>query len=86
MIGGTDSTYGRKKRYTGFLVIYFWKHVGKRPLGRPRRRKEDNIKIVLQEVGWGIDWIDLARNRDRWRTLVKAEINVKVEGAGLLKC
>ena len=42
---------------------------GKRPLGRPRRRWEDNIKMDLQEVGWGIDWIRLAQDRDRWRAL-----------------
>jgi hypothetical protein len=40
---------------------------GKRPLGRPRHRWEDNIKFYLQEVGWGgMDWIDLAEDRDRW--------------------
>ena len=37
---------------------------GKRSLGRPRNRREDNIKISLQELGWGMDWIDLAHNRD----------------------
>ena len=45
--------------------------VGKRPLGRPRHRWEDNIKIVLQEVGGGRgDWMELAQDRDRWRALV----------------
>jgi hypothetical protein len=44
---------------------------GKRPLGRPRRRWEDNIKMDLQEVEWGRgDWMELAQNRDRWRALV----------------
>jgi len=44
---------------------------GKRPLGIPRRRWEDNIKMDLQEVGCGgMDWIELAQDRDRWRTLV----------------
>jgi hypothetical protein len=44
---------------------------GKRPLGRPRRRWVDNIKMGLREIGWdGIDWIDLAQNRDQWRALV----------------
>jgi hypothetical protein len=43
----------------------------KRPLGRPRRRWEDNIKIDLQEVGWDLgDWMELAQDRDRWRALV----------------
>jgi hypothetical protein len=45
---------------------------GKRPLGRPRRRWEDNIKMDLQEVGWGrVDWMELAQDRDGWRALVR---------------
>ena len=52
---------------------------GKRPLGRPRRRWEDNIKMDLQEVGcWGMDWIELAQDRDRWRAVVNAVMNVWV--------
>jgi hypothetical protein len=52
---------------------------GKRPLTRPRRRWEDNIKVDVQEVGWGVmDWIELARDRDRWRALVNAVINLRV--------
>jgi hypothetical protein len=44
---------------------------GRRPLGRPRHRWEDNIKMDLREVGWGsVDWIDLAQDRDRWQALV----------------
>jgi len=44
---------------------------GKRPLGRPSRRLEDNIKMELQEVGWGHgDWMELAQDRDGWRALV----------------
>jgi hypothetical protein len=46
---------------------------GKRPLGRPRHRWEENIKVELQEVGcWGPDWIELTQDRDRWRALVNA--------------
>jgi hypothetical protein len=46
------------------------------PPGRPRRRWEDNIKMDLQEVGWGsMDWIDLAHDRDRWRAVVNAVMN-----------
>jgi hypothetical protein len=53
---------------------------GRRPLGRPRRRWEDNIKMDLRKVGWGggIDWIDLAQDRDRWRALVNAVMNLRV--------
>jgi hypothetical protein len=51
---------------------------GRRPLGRPRRRWEDNIKMDLQEVGWAMDWIDLAQDRDRWRALVGAVMNLRV--------
>jgi hypothetical protein len=52
---------------------------GRRPLGRPRRRWEDNIKIDLQEVGWGgMNWIDMAQDRDRWRVLVSAIMNLRV--------
>ena len=51
----------------------------KRPLGRPRFRWEDNIKMDLQEVAWGgMDWIELAQDRDRWRALLNAVINVRV--------
>ena len=52
---------------------------GKRQLGRPRRRWVDNIRIDLQEVGCGyVDWIGLAQDRDRWRTLVSAVMNLQV--------
>jgi len=52
---------------------------GKRLLGRPRRRWEDNINMDLQEVGpVGIDWMELAQDRDRWRALVNAVMNLRV--------
>jgi len=52
---------------------------GKRPLGRPRRRWVDNIRMDLQEVGYGyMDWIGLAQDRDSWRTLVSAVMNLRV--------
>jgi hypothetical protein len=52
---------------------------GRRPLGRPRRRWEDNIKMDLREVGWvGMNWIELAQDRDRWRALVNAVMNLRV--------
>jgi hypothetical protein len=51
---------------------------GKRPLGRPRRRWDVNIKMDLQEVGcWVMDWIDLAQDRDRWRAHLNAIINLR---------
>ena len=52
---------------------------GKRPLGRPRRRWDENINIDLQEVGCeGMDWIDLAQDKDRWRALVNVVMNLRV--------
>ena len=52
---------------------------GKRPLGRPRRIKENNIKVNLQEAGFGcMDWIELAQDRERWRALVNAVMNLRV--------
>jgi hypothetical protein len=55
---------------------------GRRPLERPRRRLEDNIKMYLREVGWGgADWIDMAQDRDRWRALVYGD-----EPSGCTKC
>ena len=52
---------------------------GKRPLGRPRRRWEDNIKTELEEVGRGCgDWMELAQDRDRWRALVSTVMNFRV--------
>jgi hypothetical protein len=52
---------------------------GKRPLRRPRRRWVDNIKMDLREIGWdGMDWIDLVQDRDQWRVVVNAVMNVRV--------
>ena len=63
----------------GVYRILVGKPEGKRPIGRPRRRWEDNIKMDLQEVGCGgMDWIELAQDRDRWRELVSMVINLRV--------
>ena len=62
----------------GVYRILMGKPEGKRPLGRPRHRWEDNIKMNLQEVGCGgMDWIDLAQDRDRWPALVTAVMNLR---------
>jgi hypothetical protein len=59
--------------------ILVQKPEGKRPLGRPRRRYVDNIKMDLREVGWdGRGWINLAQDRDRWRAYVNAVTNLRV--------
>jgi len=63
----------------GVYRVLVGKPEGKRPLGRPRRRWEDNIKMDLQEVGGGYgDWMELAQDRDRWRALVNTVMNFRV--------
>jgi hypothetical protein len=51
---------------------------GRRPLGRPRRRWEDTIKMDLEDMGWGMDWIELAQGRSRWRDVVNTVMNLRV--------
>ena len=63
----------------GAYRVLVRKPEGKRPLGKPRRRWVDNIRMDPQEVGGGyMDWIGLAQDRDRWRTLVSAVMNLRV--------
>ena len=63
----------------GVYRVFVGKPERRRLLGRPRRRWVDNIRMVLQEVGCGyMDWIGLAQDRDRWRTLVSAVMNLRV--------
>jgi hypothetical protein len=50
----------------------------KRPLGRPKRRWEDNIKMDFQDVEWGMNWIDQAQDRDRWQAVVNGAMNLRV--------
>ena len=85
--GTKDATAGKtllvisevKVRREGCMGSWWGKPEGKRPLGRPRRRWVDNIGIDLQEVGCGyMDWIGLAQDRDRWRTVVSAVMNLRV--------
>jgi len=69
----------RKGEERGVYGVLLGKPEGKRPRGRPRHRWVDNNRIDLQEVGCGyMDWIGLAQNRDRWRTLVIAVMNLRV--------
>jgi hypothetical protein len=64
---------------TGAYRILVGRPEGRRPLGRPGRRWEDNINMDLQEVGWvGMDWIELAQDSDGWRALMNATMNLRV--------
>ena len=79
----------RRMRYAGHVArtgeekgayrVLVGKPEGKRPLGRPRHRWVDNIRMDVQEVGCGyVDWIGLAQDRNKWRTLVSAVMNLRV--------
>jgi hypothetical protein len=75
-MGGACSTNGDKRNAYRILV---GNPEGKRPLGRPRRRWVNNIKMDFREMGWdGRDWIDLAQDRDQWRALVNAVMNLRL--------
>jgi hypothetical protein len=75
-MGGACSTNGEKRNAYRILV---GKPEGKRPLGRPRRRWVDNIKMDLREIVWdGVDSMDMAQDRDQWRALVNTALNLRV--------
>jgi hypothetical protein len=65
-----------EKRNTYRILV--GKPEGKRPLGRPRRKWENNIRMDLREIGWGgMDWIDLAQDREQWRAFVNTVMNLR---------
>jgi hypothetical protein len=75
-MGGVYSTNGEKRNAYRILV---GNPNGKRPLGGPRRRWEDNIKMDLREIEWNaMDWIDLAQDMDQWRALVNTVMSLRV--------
>jgi hypothetical protein len=75
-MGGTCSTNGGEEEC---VLSCWWESQRVRPLGRPRRRWVDNIRMDLVEVGWGdVDWIGLAQDRHRWRALVNSVLNLQV--------
>jgi hypothetical protein len=75
-MGGACSTYWEKR---GAYRILVGRPERRRPLGRPRRRWEDNIKTDLQDEGWvGMDWIELAQDRDKRRAVMNEVINLRV--------
>jgi hypothetical protein len=75
-MGGACSAYGERR---GVYRVLVRKPEGKRPLGRTRRRWKDNIKMDIEEVGYGgMDRVELAQDRDRWRELVNALMNIRV--------
>jgi hypothetical protein len=84
-----NTVMSRRMRWAGHVArmeersvyrVLLGKPEGKRPLGRPRRRWEDNIRMDLQGVGWeDMDWIQLAQDRDKWRAIVNAVKNLRVQ-------
>jgi len=76
-MGWACGAYGLRRR--GCIGSWWRKPEGRRPMGRPRHRWVDKIRMDLQEVGCGyMDWIGLVQDRDKWRTLVSAVMNLRV--------
>jgi hypothetical protein len=75
-VGHVTSTGGGRKVYR----VLVGKPGGKKPLARPRRRSEYGIRMDLGEIGWkkGVEWIQLAHNRGRWRVLVNTVMNLRI--------
>jgi hypothetical protein len=80
ILAGHVARMGRRGKH----IEYWWEtQKGKRPLRRPRRRWVDNIKIDFREIGWGgVYWIDLAEDRNQWRAVANAVMNLR----GFIKC
>jgi hypothetical protein len=75
-----------KEKKRNSYTILMGKPDRKRPLGRPSRRWVDNIRIDLREIGWnGMDWTDVAQDRDQWRVLVNTVMNLRVPWRLLIK-
>jgi hypothetical protein len=73
---GHVARMGEERNEYGVLVV---NPEGKRPLGRPRSRWNDGIRIDLTEIGWGgVDWIRVAQDRDRWRAVVSVVMNLRI--------
>jgi hypothetical protein len=74
-MGGACNTYGDKR---GAHRILMGRPEGRRTLGKPRRRWEDNIKRIFKTLDGGMDWIKLAQDRDKWRALVNAVMKLRI--------
>jgi hypothetical protein len=78
VVGRACGTHGRWGGRNVYRVLV-GKTEGKSPLERPRRKWEDGIKMDLREIGWGgVEWIQVAQDRDRWRAVVSAVMNLRV--------